>query len=221
MNLVLLGPPGAGKGTQAVRLSEKYSLRHLSSGDVLRAERKKGSELGNRVSEYMDSGKLVPDEIIVEVILAQLKDPGESAGYLLDGFPRTEAQAESLDKAMASAGCRIDLALSLQVPDGEIVGRITGRRTCSSCSAVYHVRTFRPAQEGICDKDGGALIQREDDTEEVVRQRLASYHAQTEPLEAYYRGQGCLATVDGTKLVEEVFEELTAKIQECLNKAVS
>jgi len=221
MNVVLLGPPGAGKGTQAMRLSGAFSLRHLSSGDVLRAERAKGSELGNRVASYMDSGQLVPDQIIVEVILAQLKDPGDAAGFLLDGFPRTEAQAESLDKAMAEAGCQIDTVLSLQVPDSDIVDRITGRRSCPTCNAVYHVKSLPPAKDGVCDKDGTPLIQREDDTEEVVNKRLAAYHEQTEPLEAYYRKQGNLAEVDGTKSVDDVCEDLVGIIRDRLGKTGS
>ncbi|UCD28046.1 MAG: adenylate kinase [Planctomycetota bacterium] len=221
MNLVLLGPPGAGKGTQAMRLSKAFSLRHMSSGDVLRAERKGGTELGDRVAEYMDSGKLVPDEIIVEVILAQLKDPGDAAGFLLDGFPRTKGQAESLDKAMEAAGCQIDLALSLKVPDNEIIDRITGRRICPGCDAVYHIKTLPPARDGVCDKDGITLIQREDDSEEVVMKRLAAYYAQTEPLEAYYRRKELLGVSDGTKSVDDVFTDLVGMVRERLGNAVS
>lgn len=206
MNLVLLGPPGAGKGTQAMRLAEAFKLRHLSSGDVLRAERKKGSELGRRVAGYMDSGALVPDEIIVEVILAQLQQSGDSAGFLLDGFPRTVNQAERLDEALAKVGQQVDLVLNVQVPDEEIVGRITGRRICPACDAVYHTEHRPPARAGICDKDGVALIHRQDDTREVVQQRLAAYHAQTTPLEAYYRAKGRLVEVDGKQDVNTVFE---------------
>lgn len=215
-NLLILGPPGAGKGTQAVRLAEAFGLRHLSSGDVLRAERKKGSELGQRVTKYMDAGELVPDEIIVEVILAQLADQADAKGVLLDGFPRTVAQAESLDNAFAGAGQQVDLVLSLVVPDEPIVERITGRRVCPQCGAVYHVKTLKPKQEGVCDHDGAALIHRTDDTAEVVKQRLAAYHEQTAPLEAYYRDKGLLGEVDGTKDVDAVCEALSAVVRERL-----
>jgi adenylate kinase len=205
MNLILLGPPGAGKGTQAVRLAEAFKLQHLSSGDVLRAERKSGTELGARVAQYMDSGALVPDAIIIEVILARVLQPTSPAGVLLDGFPRTLAQAESLDAALAKAGQKVDLVVSLLVPDAPIVERITGRRSCPQCGAVYHVRTLKPRREGVCDKDGAALVQRKDDTAEVVCERLAVYHAQTRPLEDYYRAQGRMVEIDGTADVEAVF----------------
>ena len=217
MNLVILGPPGAGKGTQAVRLSEVLGLRHLSSGDVLRAERKKGSQLGRRVARYMDAGELVPDEIIVEVILARLQDSGGSKGVLLDGFPRTQPQAESLDKALSGVSQRVNLVPLLSVPDEAIVGRITGRRICPTCDAVYHVKTLPAAKDGVCDHDGTPLIHRTDDSEEVVKQRLAAYHEQTSPLEAYYRGKGILAEVDGTKDVDAVFEELLEVVRNRLN----
>ncbi len=192
MNLVLLGPPGAGKGTQAARLSEAFDLCHLSSGDLLRAERQRGSALGGKVAGTMDTGGLVPDEIIVEVILNRLKEGRDSAGFLLDGFPRTRAQAESLDKAAEAIGRRMDLVVSLEVPDQPIVDRITGRRSCPSCGRIYHVRSLPPVKPGICDDDGSALAHRSDDTEEVVQQRLSAYHEQTEPLKAFYRKQGLL-----------------------------
>lgn len=212
MNLVILGPPGAGKGTQAVRLAQMFSLRHLSSGDLLRAERARGSELGQKAAAYMDAGKLVPDEIIVGAVLAQLDDLGDRAGLLLDGFPRTVAQAESLDRALGEAGRRVDLVPDLVVPDALIVDRITGRRTCPTCNAVYHVKTLPPARDGVCDADGTALIQRPDDTAEVVRQRLEAYHKQTAPLEAYYRNKGILAEVDGTRDVDSVFQALSEAV---------
>jgi adenylate kinase len=217
MNLILLGPPGAGKGTQAVRLSEAFGLRHLSSGDLLRAERKKGSELGAKVAGYMDSGGLVPDDIIIAVILAQLTAPGE--GFLLDGFPRTLSQAESLDSELEAAGRHVDLVLALQVPDEPIVERITGRRICPSCGSVYHVRHQPPAKDGICDRDGSRLIHRQDDTQEVVRTRLAAYHAQTEPLEAYYRRRDILMDVDGTQDMDVVAARLRQIVQDRLSEA--
>ncbi len=204
MILVLFGPPGAGKGTQAERLKETFRLEHLSSGDMLRAERASGSELGRRVSGYMDAGQLVPDEIIIEVVLARVLKPGGGAGYLLDGFPRTLPQARRLDDALAAAGSRVDLVLSLAVPDGLIVERITGRLSCPRCGTVYHLKNKPPRKAGICDRDGEALIQRKDDTEAVVKQRLAAYHEQTAPLEAYYRERGVLCGVDGTEEIDSV-----------------
>lgn len=216
MNLVLLGPPGAGKGTQAVRLAQAFGLQHLSSGDVLRAERKSGTDLGSRVAQYMDSGALVPDEIIVEVILVRVLNPTQPAGVLLDGFPRTLAQAAALDKALAGAGKQVDLVVSLVVPDEPIVDRITGRRLCPTCGAVYHVKSLPPAKAGVCDKDGTALIHRTDDTAEVVKERLSAYHAQTRPLEDYYRGKGLMVEVDGTADVDTVFararKEISARV---------
>jgi adenylate kinase len=219
MNLILLGPPGAGKGTQAVRLAEAFGLQHLSSGDVLRAERKSGTELGSRVAKYMDSGALVPDEIIVEVILVRVLNPTKPAGVLLDGFPRTLAQAEALDAALAKAGKTVDLVVSLVVPDEPIVDRITGRRVCPTCGAVYHVRTLRPKKDGVCDKDGAALMHRTDDTADVVKERLTAYHAQTRPLETYYRGKGLVVEVDGTSEVETVFGNARREIASRVGKA--
>lgn len=219
MNLVLLGPPGAGKGTQAVRLAEAFDLQHLSSGDVLRAERKSGTELGKRVTQYMDSGALVPDEIIVEVIIARVLKPERPAGVLLDGFPRTLAQAQALGTALQKAGRQVDLVVNLLVPDGLIVDRITGRRVCPTCGAVYHEKTLRPVKPGVCDKDGTALMHRTDDRAEVVTQRLAAYHAQTEPLEAYYRGQGLMVEVDGTAEPDKVFAAAREQVSRHMKKA--
>ncbi|MCL2329784.1 MAG: adenylate kinase [Phycisphaerae bacterium] len=219
MNLILLGPPGAGKGTQAVRLAEKFKLQHLSSGDVLRAERKSGTELGKRVAGYMDSGALVPDEIIVDAILGRVLNPTQANGVLLDGFPRTLAQAEALDAALAKAGKKVDLVVSLVVPDEPIVDRITGRRVCPTCGAVYHIKTLPPKKAGVCDKDDAALIHRTDDTAEVVQQRLSAYHAQTRPLEAYYRGKGAMVEVDGTADVNTVCKRAEEAISSRLKVA--
>lgn len=205
MILVLLGPPGAGKGTQAVQLAEAFKLQHLSSGDVLRAERASGTELGDKVAQYMDSGALVPDEIIIEVIVNRVLNPQKPAGVLLDGFPRTVKQAEALDEALAKAGQSVDLVVSLAVPDELIVERITGRRVCPSSGRVYHVKFNPPQKEGVDDETGEPLIHRTDDTEEVVKQRLSAYHEQTQPLEAYYKSKGLVAEVDGTQDVQEVF----------------
>lgn len=218
MNVVLFGPPGAGKGTQAERLAAKFAFLHLSSGDVLRAERKSGTELGARVAGYMDSGALVPDEIIVEVILARVLKVDSEAGVLLDGFPRTLPQARQLDEALVGAGSRLDLVLSIVVPDELIVERITGRRMCPSTGKIYHVKYLPPKQAGICDETGEELIQRKDDTEEVVKQRLAAYHEQTEPLEEYYRQQGLLVEVDGTRDIGVVAQDMGAIIERHLGR---
>jgi len=217
MNIVLFGPPGAGKGTQAVGLVEKFGFEHLSSGDVLRAERKSGSELGAKVAGYMDAGALVPDEIIIEVILGRVLKAGTNAGVLLDGFPRTLPQAEQLDKALVDAGSKVDLVLSIQVPDELIVERITGRRMCPSTGRIYHVKYLAPKVEGVCDETGEKLIQRPDDTEEVVKQRLTAYHEQTEPLEAYYRRAGVLTEVEGTRAIEAVAENMVEAVRKCLD----
>lgn len=221
MNLVLLGPPGAGKGTQATRLSETFGLQHLSSGDLLRSERAKGSPLGQRVAGYMDAGQLVPDDIIIEAILSQFQEAGRHRGFLLDGFPRTVTQGERLDPVLEGAGARVNAVLALRVPDKEIVDRITGRRICPTCGRVYHEKNQRPVRTGLCDNDQTPLIQRKDDTVDVVKQRLAAYHTQTEPLEEYYRGQGKLFEVDGTRDVETVFSELSGIVGERANRAVS
>jgi adenylate kinase len=208
MIVILFGPPGAGKGTQAERLTARFGFEHLSSGDVLRAERASGTELGKKVAGYMDAGALVPDGIIIEVIIARVLASGGQAGVLLDGFPRTLPQAEQLDKALALTGKKVDLVLSMRVPDELIVERITGRRMCPSTGKIYHVKYLPPKVEGICDETGEKLIQRSDDTEPVVRQRLAAYHQQTEPLEVYYRQRGVLAEVDGTQDIEAVAKRM-------------
>ncbi len=221
MNVVLFGPPGAGKGTQAERLAAKYSFLHLSSGDVLRAERKSGTELGARVAGYMDSGALVPDAIIVEVILARVLKADSQAGVLLDGFPRTLPQARQLDEALAGAGSRVDLVLSIVVPDALIVERITGRRMCPSTGKIYHVKYLPPKRAGVCDETGEELIQRKDDTAEVVEQRLAAYHQQTEPLEAYYRQQGVLVEVDGARDIGVVAQDMGAILERYLDRVGS
>lgn len=219
MNIVLLGPPGAGKGTQAKRLAEVHALQHLSSGDVLRAERASGTALGKKVAAIMDSGGLVPDATMVEVMLGRLL--GSGRGVLLDGFPRTLPQARSLDEALSRAGGRIDAAISLDVPDEVIVERICGRSSCPSCGAIYHDKFQPPAKAGVCDKDGAALVRRRDDNPEVVRQRLAAYHQETEPLVDYYRGRGVLAELNGAQPIEKVEEQLLAIGQSVAKKASS
>ena len=216
MNLLLVGPPGAGKGTQARRLAEEFGVEHLSSGDVLRRERAGGTELGRKVARYMDAGQLVPDDIVIEAILSQLPDqngdPGKAGGFLLDGFPRTVPQAEQLAQAMEEAGRRLDAVLEIAVPDEAIVRRITGRRVCPKCQTVYHVQARPPKKSNICDQDGETLIQREDDTEITVGDRLAAYHRQTEPVVAWYRTRGLLRTVDGNQQMEQVSESLRRQL---------
>jgi adenylate kinase len=204
MNLILLGPPGAGKGTQAKRTAAAFGLKHLSSGDILRAERKAGSDLGRKAQAYMDSGALVPDDLVVAMMADHIGRPDAAKGVLLDGFPRTRPQAEALDKKLGEIGKRIDLVIDLAVADDEVAGRLTGRRSCPKCGAVYHVKFQPPRQAGRCDAGCGELIVRDDDTEAVVRQRLKTYHDQTEPLIAYYRDRGLLRQVDGSRSVDEV-----------------
>jgi len=206
INLVLLGPPGAGKGTQAKRLVDRYPLVHLSSGDMLRAERAAKSELGKKVTGYMDTGKLVPDELVTEVVISRIGQElkGGKKGVLLDGFPRTLPQAKDLDAALAKVKSRIDVVIDLQLAPELIVDRMSGRRSCSKCGRVYHVTSIPPKTAGKCDECGLDLVQRTDDQESVVRKRLAVYEEQTSPLEAYYRTAGVLAPVDASLGINEV-----------------
>jgi len=199
----LLGAPGAGKGTQCKRIVEKYGLLHLSSGDILRQERAAGSALGRKAQKYMDSGELVPDEVIVEMMAGAIKKTSES-GFVLDGFPRTVNQADRLDKSLACNGKRIDAVLNLKVDDRIVAERMTGRRSCPQCGAVYHIENLRPKVEGVCDKDGTKLIQRPDDSLEVVANRLKTYHRQTEPVVDYYRKNNTVYDIDANKDVNEV-----------------
>jgi adenylate kinase len=217
VRIVLLGAPGAGKGTQCKRIVEKYGLLHLSSGDILRQERAAGTKLGRCARGYMDSGELVPDEVIVEMMAGAIKKTPQ-AGFVLDGFPRTVNQADRLDKSLACNGKRINAVLNLKV-DGRIVAqRMTGRRSCPQCGAVYHIENLRPKVEGICDNDGATLIQRSDDSLEVVKNRLKTYHRQTEPVVDYYRENNTVYDIDANKDVDEVtallFENLDTLAKE-------
>jgi adenylate kinase len=214
MRVILLGPPGAGKGTQCKRIAEKYGLAHLSSGDILRAERAAGTELGRKAQSYMDSGGLVPDDLIIDMMIGAIKKTG-GRGYVLDGFPRTVAQAEGLDAAMERAGEKIDVILSLEVPDEAILERMTGRRSCPKCGAVYHIVNLRPKVDGQCDKGCGPLIQRQDDSPEVVMNRLKTYHEQTEAVLGYYqKNKRNIIRIDADQPIDEVtravFEALEA-----------
>jgi adenylate kinase len=203
VRIVLLGAPGAGKGTQCKRIVEKYGLTHLSSGDILRQEKAAGSVLGRKAQSYMDSGELVPDEVIVEMMADAIKKTSKN-GFVLDGFPRTVNQADRLDKSLAYNGKRIDAVLNLKVDDRIVIERMTGRRSCPQCGAVYHIENLRPKVEGICDNDGTTLIQRSDDSLEVVKNRLKTYHQQTEPVVDYYRKNNTVYDIDANKNVDEV-----------------
>jgi adenylate kinase len=207
-----LGAPGAGKGTQCKHIVARYGLLHLSSGDILRKERAEGTELGSKAQGYMDSGALVPDQIIVEMMAEAIKQAPD-AGFILDGFPRTVNQAAELATSLASANQKMDAVLNLQIDEQVIVQRMTGRRSCPKCGAVYHVENLKPKAEGICDNDGARLIQRPDDSAEVVANRLATYHRQTEPVIDYYKENGSTVfDIDANNSVDEVsvlvFEKL-------------
>jgi len=208
MNIIFLGPPGAGKGTQAKVLVEKYGIPQISTGDMLREHVAKGTELGLKAKEYMEKGQLVPDEIILSMVKERLSQDDAQKGFILDGFPRTVAQAEALDKLLEEMGKKIEYVLALIVPDEELVTRLTGRRTCKNCGMMYHIKFKPPKVEGKCDVCGGELYQRPDDNEETVRNRLKVYHEQTAPLIEYYRKKGVLFEVDGNKSIEEITQQL-------------
>ena len=207
MRIVLLGAPGSGKGTQCKSIVERYGLLHLSSGDILRKERAAGSDLGKKAQSYMDSGALVPDEIIIEM-MANAIGKVPDTGFILDGFPRTVNQAAELDKSLNHSGQTIDIILNLDVNDSMILDRITGRRSCPQCGAVYHVRNLKPKNTGLCDNDGIELVQRPDDTPEVVANRLETYHEQTEPLVDYYKNKGTVFDIDANRSADEVKNEV-------------
>lgn len=208
MKIIMLGAPGAGKGTQAKRIAAKYSIPHISTGDIFRANIKEGTELGKKAKEYMDQGLLVPDELVVDLVVDRVQQADCENGYVLDGFPRTIPQAESLDAALAKFGQKMDYAIDVDVPDANIVNRMGGRRACVGCGATYHVE-FNPTKtEGICDVCGEKLILRDDDQPETVQKRLDVYHEQTQPLIDYYTKAGILKTVDGTLAMDEVFQAI-------------
>ena len=210
MNIILLGPPGAGKGTQAKMLVDKYGIPQISTGDILRANLKAQTELGLEAKKYMDAGKLVPDEVVIGIINNRLKEADCQKGYMLDGFPRTVAQAEALDKILAEGGSGIDDVISIDVPNEELMGRLTGRRTCRQCGQGFHVMFDPPKQEGVCDKCNGELYQRDDDNEETVGNRLKVYADQTQPLIDYYTAKGLLRPIQGVGKMSEVFDRIVA-----------
>ncbi len=208
MKIIMLGAPGAGKGTQAKKIAEKYGIPHISTGDIFRANIKGGTELGMKAKTFMDQGKLVPDEITIGMLMDRIQADDCAKGYVLDGFPRTIPQAESLTEALAARGEAIDYAINVDVPDENIITRMSGRRACLSCGATYHVQFNPPKAEGVCDTCGSALVLRDDDKPETVKNRLAVYHEQTQPLIDYYQKAGVLKEVDGTQDLNQVFADI-------------
>lgn len=210
MKIIMLGAPGAGKGTQAKMIADKYGVPHISTGDIFRANIKNGTELGKEAKKYMDQGLLVPDELTVRILLDRVAQDDCKNGYVLDGFPRTIPQAEVLDSELTKLGDHIDYAINVDVPDENIVKRMSGRRACLTCGATYHIEHVPPKKEGICDVCGSELVLRDDDKPETVKNRLNVYHEQTQPLIDFYTKKGVLKTVDGTVPMEEVFAAITA-----------
>ena len=209
MNIIMLGAPGAGKGTFSAFLEERYSLPHIATGDIFRENIKNNTELGQKAKSYMDQGLLVPDELVVSLVADRLAKDDCKAGFILDGFPRTLVQAEALKETLADMGAQIDYALDFECPDDFIIERMAGRRVCKGCGASYHLVNVPPKQEGICDVCGAELIQRKDDNEETVANRIEVYNKETKPLIDYYEKAGCIAHIDGTTGLENVFNTIT------------
>mgnify|MGYP004523882165 FL=1 len=210
MKIIMLGAPGAGKGTQAKMIADKYQIPHISTGDIFRANIKNGTELGKEAKKYMDQGLLVPDELTVKILLDRVAQPDCAKGYVLDGFPRTIPKEEVLDKALTELNDKIDYAINVDVPDENIVKRMSGRRACVACGATYHIEHIPPRKEGVCDKCGETLILRDDDKPETVLNRLKVYHDQTQPLIDFYTKKGVLKSVDGTVDMQDVFASIVA-----------
>ena len=208
MKIIMLGAPGAGKGTQAKKIAGKYNIPHISTGDIFRANIKNGTELGKKAKTYMDQGLLVPDELVVDLVVDRVNQDDCTDGYVLDGFPRTIPQAEALTEALKKLGQKMDHAIDVDVPDENIVNRMSGRRACVGCGATYHMVYAPVKQEGICDTCGKELILRDDDKPETVQKRMNVYHEQTQPLIDYYTREGILRTVDGTTDIDEVFRQI-------------
>ncbi len=208
MKIIMLGAPGAGKGTQAARMAEKYNIPHISTGDIFRANIRDNTDLGQKAKSYMDKGLLVPDELTCDLVMDRISQEDCKDGFILDGFPRTIPQAEALTKALEAKGTAMDAAVDVEVPDENIVNRMSGRRFCPVCGATYHVVALPPKKEGVCDNDGAALVIRDDDKPETVKKRLDVYHEQTQPLIDYYQKAGILKTVDGTQSADDVFASI-------------
>ncbi len=214
MKIIMLGAPGAGKGTQAKMIADQYSIPHISTGDIFRANIKNNTELGQKAKTYMDKGLLVPDELVVDLIMDRFKETDCKDGYVLDGFPRTIPQAEALDNALSAIGEKVDFAINVEVPDENIVTRMSGRRACVGCGATYHIAYNPPKAENICDRCGKDLVLRDDDKPETVQKRLSVYHEQTQPLIQYYEKKGVMKEVDGTVDMKDVFAAITAILGE-------
>ncbi|APC46832.1 adenylate kinase [Virgibacillus halodenitrificans] len=212
MNLILMGLPGAGKGTQAEKINDKYNIPHISTGDMFRLAIKEGTDLGKQAKEYMDQGALVPDEVTIGIVKERLSKSDCKNGFLLDGFPRTIAQAEALQELLKELDTSIDYVIHVDVPEEKLVERLTGRRICPTCGATYHVIYNPPKVEGICDKDGSQLIQRDDDTAETVKNRLSVNMEQAKPLLDFYQNKGYLVTVNGDQEINQVFQDIQSRI---------
>lgn len=213
MKIVILGAPGAGKGTQAVKIAEKYAIPHISTGDIFRANIKAGTELGKKAQEYMSQGLLVPDELTTDLVVNRIQEDDCKNGYILDGFPRTIPQAKCLTEALQGLNDKLDFALNVDVEDSHIVRRMSGRRVCLNCGASYNLETIPPKKEGICDRCGSEVVLREDDKPETVQKRLDVYHEMTQPLIDYYQEEGVLVSVNGMQGLEEVFEDITKVLE--------
>jgi len=213
MRTILLGPPGAGKGTQAETIVNEFAIPHISTGDIFRSNIKEGTTLGKKAKEYMDQGLLVPDELTVELVKDRLLNDDCANGFLLDGFPRTIVQADALEEALNSMGQKLDYVVNIEVNTDLLINRAVGRRVCKDCGQTYHMTFNKPSKEGICDKCGGELLQRKDDTEETVSKRISVYQEQTQPLIEYYSNKGILINVNGEKPIAEVGKDIVAKLR--------
>lgn len=213
MNIIMLGAPGAGKGTIASKMKVRYNLPHISTGDIFRENIKNGTELGNLAKSYMDKGALVPDDVTINMTIDRLSKDDCKNGYILDGFPRTIIQADGLTEALDKKGQKIDLALLVDAPDDKITERLSGRRVCKSCGEIYHIVGLKPKKEGICDKCGSEIIQRKDDTVEVIKDRLKTYHEQTFPLIEYYKKKGVLKSIDGFASIDDSLKKIDEMVK--------
>lgn len=213
MKLIMLGAPGAGKGTQAKQIADRYGIPHISTGDIFRANIKNKTQLGQKAKSYMDKGLLVPDELVLELVADRLRQDDAVKGFVLDGFPRTIPQAENLDKTLKNLGAKLNHAINIDVPHDVIVGRMKLRRACVDCGATYHLKYLKPKKEGICDRCQSPLILRDDDQPETVLKRLKVYDEQTQPLIEYYKNQGLLMTIDGTQEIDTIFDLIVKNLE--------